>query len=105
MACRDVGCWLFAEWKIVDDAGEVVKDGSTEASDASVRLLPEDREDLKTAVLEGKLEYEVKTKEGPQKLSVDKGGVSLKSKYLKATTVSDLYPEVRKLDTPASPPR
>ena len=64
LTAADCGCWIFAEWKIVDDEGEVVKDGSTEASDSSVRLLPEDREDLKNAVLESQLEYEVRTAGG-----------------------------------------
>jgi len=98
LTAADVGCWLFAEWKVVDDAGTVVKDGATESSDESVRLLAEDREDLKTAVLEGQLEHEVRTAEGPAKLNVSKSGVSLKSRFHKATTVLELSSDLLKID-------
>ena len=98
LTAADVGCWIFAEWKGVDENGELIKDGSTEASDASVRLLPEDREDLKNAVLEGRLEVEVRTAEGPAKLNVSKTGVSLKSRFHKATTVLELSADLLKVD-------
>ena len=97
LTAADVGCWVFAEWKMVD-GNEVVKDGATEASDASVRLLPEDREDLKNAVLEGSIEYEVRTAEGPAKLNVGKSGASLKSRFHKATTVLELSSDLLKVD-------
>ena len=108
LTAAEVGCWLFAEWKVMAAGGgeddEPVQQGSTEASDTPVRLLPEDREDLKTAVLEGHLEVEVRTHDGPVKLRVDKSGVSLQSRLLKSTTLVALGPEVITVDTqdPAS---
>ena len=34
---EDLGCWIFAEWKYVDEKGEALAEGSTEASDTAVR--------------------------------------------------------------------
>lgn len=99
LTAADVGCWMFAEWKVVDGEGNIVKDGSTEASDENVRLLPEDREDLKSAILEGRLEYEVRTLEGPSKLNVSrKDGVTLKSRFKQAATVAPLSATVLQVD-------
>ena len=98
LTATEVGCWIFGEWKVLDSSGEAVKDGATEASDCSVRLLGEDREDLKEAVLRGSLEYEVRTNEGPAKLNVSKSAITLTSRFLRGTTVSELGSDVLKVD-------
>ena len=95
LGAEDVSCWLFAEWRYVTDdaAGAVIKEGSTEASEQPVRLLPEDRDDLKDVVLAGEASYDVTTRDGPAKLTVSKGSVALKSRF-GGTKVVELTSEV-----------
>ena len=72
---QDVGCFIFAEWSLVSFDGETLADGATEGSEASVRILAEDREELKEAVLTGRLAYDVSVNGGgsfgPAQLSVN----------------------------------
>jgi len=97
LTAEDVGCWLFGEWKLLGANGEASKEGATEASDECVRLMAEDRENLKAAILEGKAEYEVRTQDGPAKLCVTKQNISLKSRF-GGTKVFDLSATVLSCD-------
>ena len=56
-------------------------EGSTEASEAAVRLLPEDRDDLKAATLAGTFTTPVKTSEGGATLTVSRDGVRLAHRF------------------------
>ena len=134
----EVGCWLFAKWMVLDGAGAVLREGSTEMSGSyaalrrlappslslslspgdsqtrrpaatlplchsqpattcrdprlpfpsaprphnrPVRLLPEDREDLKAVVLKGELLTELKSPEGRATLTVSPDGVRLSHRF------------------------
>ena len=87
---EDVGCWLFAEWRFVDFEGTVLGEGSTEGSETPVRLLEEDREDLKTALLQAEMRAEVTALGGagsvhtpivgPAALSLSTAGLRIASK-------------------------
>jgi len=89
---QDVGCFIFAEWSLVSFDGETLADGATEGSEASVRILAEDREELKEAVLTGRLAYDVSVNGGgsfgPAQLSVNSEHVRILGNYFKATQLS-----------------
>ena len=85
LGAEDVGCWLFCEWRYADGGGaagaRAKAEGSTEASEAAVRLLPEDRDDLKAATLAGTFTTPVKTSEGGATLTVSRDGVRLAHRF------------------------
>ncbi|KAL3917018.1 MAG: hypothetical protein SGPRY_006577, partial [Prymnesium sp.] len=71
LTAEDAGCWLFAEWRYVDPSGARLAEGSSEATLDPIRLLSEDRDDLKDIVLKRRGEYNVSTREGPAKILID----------------------------------
>lgn len=77
LTAEDAGSWLFAEWRYVDPSGARLAEGSSEATLDPIRLLSEDRDDLKDIVLKRSGEYNVSTREGPAKILVDVDEVTI----------------------------
>ena len=60
----DAGCFLFAEWKLQDDTGGGLGEGSTEATPITVQLTAEERDNLKDLVVSRQARFDVRTAKG-----------------------------------------
>ena len=96
-----MGCFVFVEWFISDSEGEVVREASSEMSGTPVRLLPEDREDLKACLLQRELVQELRSPEGRATLRVSDEGVTLSHRFGGAATHRAPTPP---LTHPVTPP-
>ena len=96
-----MGCFVFVEWFISDSEGEVVREASSEMSGTRVRLLPEDREDLKACLLQRELVQELRSPEGRATLRVSDEGVTLSHRFGGAATHRAPPPP---LPRPVTPP-
>ena len=99
LTAEEVGCFVFVEWFVTSEggAGEVLREGASEMSASAVRLLPEDREDLKSALLKGEISQELRSPQGDATLRVAASGVRLSHRFGGTETI-ELSPSVLRVD-------